>query len=112
MKGHEFNLLGGKYLTQLGASWFVSFYYFLEKDRNHLNWQIIKTHQSRISIFNKAKKYHQYWLMEVLRMNDLKLNTNKILLDVKQVKVMAEELFDKQKTDEQMAQLIKEFEQI
>jgi hypothetical protein len=92
MTGHEFIFDGGEYLTKIGASWFVSYLYYCNIDKSHMNWERIKTVKYRISIFNKTKKYHKDWLQQILPMNEHKLETNKIGLDALTIKRMAEEL--------------------
>jgi len=91
MKKHDFNFDGGADLRKIGASWFVSYAYY-EKNGTHDNWRNVKTYNNRISIFKKTTKYHQYWLTEVLKMTEARLNTNKIFLDAKMIKQMAKEL--------------------
>ena len=92
MKGHDFNFDGGEHLARIGATWFVSYLYHLEKDSGHTNWKNVKTYTGRINIFNRTKQYHQLWLAEVLKMNGLKLNTNKISINARQTKQMAKAL--------------------
>ena len=78
-----------------GASFFVSYLYFLLIDSNHNNWQRIQNNSSRIS---RIRAYEDSWkslLKKVLNMNDIKLNTNKIGLSAEQIKNMANELLKK-----------------
>ena len=92
MNGHEFNFDGSEYLAKIGATWFVSYYYFKHQDKNHLNWENITTTRFRISVYNNNKNYHKYWMEQVLNMNDKLLNTNEIGLDASETKRMAREL--------------------
>ena len=92
MPSHAFNFNGGDKLSKMGASRFVSYSFYLYNDKSHKNWQNVSTYQSRISVFNKTKNYHQYWLRKVLEMNDKRLNTNKIGLDAAETKRLAKKL--------------------
>jgi uncharacterized protein YutD len=74
MSGHCFNFKGGDKLSKMGASWFVSYSYYLYINKSHINWQNVSTCQLRIKVFNKTKNYHQYWLRKILEMNDNRLN--------------------------------------
>lgn len=94
MEGHEFNLEGGAMLTQMGATWFVSYAYYEKIDNTHLNWKKVSTTQTRISTYNRSRYYHKYWLQEVVRMNETKLNRNSILLSAAETKVMAKRLLE------------------
>jgi len=91
MPGHAFNFNGGVELSRMAASWFVSYSYYLYKDKSHKNWQNV-SYQSRISVFNRTKNYHQFWLRKILEMDDNKLNTNKIGLDAAETKRLAKKL--------------------
>ncbi|MDR2926282.1 MAG: hypothetical protein LBU76_10125 [Azoarcus sp.] len=74
MPRHEFNFEGGEYLAKIGASWFVSYFYYIFADKTHTNWLKIKTVDLRIGIYNKTKKYHKFWLTQVENMNNNLLN--------------------------------------
>lgn len=71
-----FSFEGGIELNRMGAVWFVSYCYYEIVDSNHLNWKKVDTYPSRRSRYNRTRKYHKGWLLEVLRMNEDKLNTN------------------------------------
>ena len=92
MPGHAFNFNGGDQLAKIGASWFVSYSYHLYINKSHENWQNVSTYPYRISVFNKTKNYHQYWLRKILEMDDKRLNTNKIGLDAAETKRLAKKL--------------------
>jgi len=92
MKGHEYTFAGGDQLTGMGATWFVSYYYFKNKDSSHVNWKNVKTAQNRISRFKRTENYHISWLKEVLRMNDKNLAKATIGLSPEQTKKMARDL--------------------
>ncbi|OAV63607.1 hypothetical protein Barb6_03642 [Bacteroidales bacterium Barb6] len=89
LMGRAFNFKGGEYLTTIGACWFVSYSYYKKIDSTHTNWQEVETWPDRVRTFQRTMEYHEYWLEQVLNMNDLKLNTNKIHLKASQVKQMA-----------------------
>lgn len=42
-KGHFFNFIGGDILSKMGASWFVSYSYYLHVDKKHENWNKCET---------------------------------------------------------------------
>lgn len=94
-KSHNFNFEGGEYLTQIGASWFVSYSYYCNVDKKHSAWKNIKTSSDRISIYNSTINHHKFWLKKILEMSVNKLNTNKIGLNGIQVKQMAIAILDK-----------------
>jgi hypothetical protein len=79
-KKHDFNFKGGEYLTKIGATWFVSYSFYCLRDNTHMNWEKIKTHKSRISTFNKTENNHEFWLQQVVNMDNDRLNTNKLNL--------------------------------
>jgi hypothetical protein len=92
MAGHAFNFDGGEELGRMGASWFVSYSFYVNKDESHINWKNVSTSASRINVFNRTRNYHEFWLKQVLDMNDEKLNTNEIGLNAKETKRMAKVL--------------------
>lgn len=55
---HIFLFEGGDKLTTIGATFFVSYLYYLHVDSTHKNWASIKTQRSRISTINSSKQYH------------------------------------------------------
>ena len=73
---HIFSFAGGDMLAKMGAWWFVSYSYYLHKDRTHRNWSFVKTEATRRSVFNRTKEYHVYWLAEVLHMERLDVQGN------------------------------------
>ena len=92
MPRHTFNFAGGEELTTMGASWFVSYSFYCYKDKSHKKWKKVSTYPSRISVFNRTKNYHRFWLQQILEMNERNLNRNKIGLEATEVKNMAREL--------------------
>ena len=95
MASHNFAFEGGEILTGMGASWFVSYAYYEKVDSTHKNWAKVSTTQSRLSRYNKGRKYHKAWLNEVLVMNPVNLNKNTIGRDAAQTKSMAKAVLDK-----------------
>lgn len=91
---HIFSFAGGDMLAKMGAWWFVSYSYYLHKDRTHRNWSFVKTEATRRSVFNRTKEYHVYWLAEVLHMERLDVQGNAGNLSGNEIKRMAEELLD------------------
>ena len=89
---HAFNFTGGVTLSEMGATWFVSYTYHCYIDNNHKNWLRVSTFDSRRSIWRRSSEYHLFWLQQIVRMNDNKLNTNQIGLRAYQTKMMAQEL--------------------
>lgn len=90
----SFPFAGGEILTEIGATWFVSFAYYEKIDKTHNNWERVKTKYSRISNYHKGAQYHRDWLVEVLSMNPDALNTNTIGLEASQTKKMAKILLE------------------
>ena len=92
MSGHIYNdCNGGRLLSSLSVTWFVSYLYYLSIDSTHLNWTKF---EERIPNFNKSKEYHKEWLEKIVNKNHLKLNKNQIGLDGIRVKEMAKELLN------------------
>lgn len=92
MKSGSFSFDGGKLLTQIGATWFVSYAYYERIDKAHKNWSKVSTAQTRISNYYKGKKYHTLWLQEIEKMDPERLNTNTIGLSAEQTKQMARDI--------------------
>ncbi len=93
---NEYQFEGGRYLTKIGASWFVSYKYHQLIDKNHKNWTYVETVQARESNYYNSEEYHELWLNKVIyEMNPNKLNTNKIHLNAREVKKMAKIILDK-----------------
>lgn len=92
MARHTFNFEHGGILTTMGATWFVSRAYFEYVDKNHKNWQYVKTHNNRNSVFANNSHLHSYFLQQVDTMDENNLNKNTIGLDGNLVKQMANEI--------------------
>jgi hypothetical protein len=94
MARHTFNFDGGDYLTTMGASWFVSYSYHTLRDKTCRNWEKVETSENRIKVFNTTKNYHEFWLRQILTMNNANLEINKLGLNAVQVKQMARNLLE------------------
>lgn len=92
---HAYNFDGGEILSAMGASWFVSYAYYQNVDRNHSAWEMVRTYNDRIKTYNLSVNYHIYWLKKVLDMSVSKLATNKIGLSGAVVKNMAKDILKK-----------------
>lgn len=94
-KKHGFNFNGGSILSRMGASWFVSYTYYLLIDITHKNWLLCDTVKMRLSFYSSSYKYHNLWLNEVLQMNPKKLRSNLLYLQGEQVIKMAKKILEK-----------------
>ena len=94
MGRHVFLFAGGEELTTMGAVWFVSYCYYNNIDKNHLNWKKVSTYKNRASVYVRTKKYYKVWLEKVLDMEDNNLAKNMIKLEPLQVKEMARRLLE------------------
>ncbi len=90
--GHDFNFAGGGLLARMGATWFVSYAYYCNIDNTHRNWDRVSTAVNRMSVYASSANYHKFWLTEVLKMDDKRLNTNTIGLKASETKKMAEKI--------------------
>lgn len=95
MASHNFSFDGGDILRKMGATWFVSYAYYEHVDKSHRNWSKVSTANSRISNYNRGKKYHKQWLQCVLSMNDANLAKNTIGVSPCETKQMARKLLNK-----------------
>ena len=86
---HEFAFYGGRFLSSMSASWFVSYAYHEHVDATHENWNRTTTASGRIRKYNSTFSYHRYWLDKVMTMNDQNLAKNTIGLTPREVKDMA-----------------------
>jgi len=94
-KCHPFNFEGGEELSHMGATWFVSYAYYSIVDRSHRTWEKVKTSTSRRSIFNRTFKYHSFWLNQILKMDNTRLNTNSLGINANETKLMVKEILTK-----------------
>ena len=93
MSRHVFQFSGGEDLTTMGATWFVSFYFYKEIDHNHLNWRKVSTYKNRESVFNRINlQMKKFYLNQILEMDITNLNKNKLDLNGLKIKEMAREL--------------------
>jgi len=93
---HSSTFEGRKILYNMGVSWFVSYCYYDKIDRTHRNWERVKTHNSRQSVYRRTAHYHRFWLEKVLEMDSERLSANTIGLTGDEVIKMAQALL---KTD-------------
>lgn len=85
---HQFDFEGGRDLTSMGATWFVSYAYYDHIDRTHDNW---KKYARRASVYERTRRYHKDWLERILKMNPKNLAKNTIGLTPDQTMKMARE---------------------
>ena len=88
---HRYNFTGGDQLGIMGASWFVSYYWYHAIDKTHLNWKRVGSYPNRVFVFEKKENqnYFEFWLEQILIMNENKLGTNEIGLSGLHIKQMA-----------------------
>jgi hypothetical protein len=89
---HTFNFPGGEQLTTIGATFFISYLYYLHVDKTHRCWESIKTKNLRISTINGSSPHHRAWLERTVLMSEANLSKNTLGLDGATVKVMAQEI--------------------
>ena len=97
---HSFKFEGGDDLTTMGASWFISYLYYITIDSEHRNWEKPKTKDSRISVFIRSQCYstskglpmHRHYVEQVCSMSPLMLSKNKIGISGEKVLEMAGKL--------------------
>jgi len=75
---HSFNFMGGDDLTTMGASWFVSYAYYEYIDKTHLNWKNVGTWKNRLSVYQRTRALHKYWMQEVTKMEIDRLSNNRL----------------------------------
>ena len=96
---HSSTFEGRKILYNMGVSWFVSYCYYDKIDRTHRNWERVKTHNSRQSVYRRTAHYHRFWLEKVLEMDSERLSANTIGLTGDEVIKMAQALLKTIKTE-------------
>ena len=94
-KSHDYNFSGGKTFRRMGASWYVAYCYYLAIDSNCGNWEFVSTSNMRKSLYICNVDMRDYWLGEVLKMDETRLNRNRIGLTGVMVKRMAYEVLAK-----------------
>ena len=92
MREHNFNFNGGEFLTKIGASWLISYLYYLKIDKKHLNWENTSTFKDRAVKCKKYAQFHKEWVVEIIKMSPKKLSTNRIGLSGEEVIEMAKKL--------------------
>lgn len=94
---HAYSFDRGEILSEMGASWFVSYAYYQNVDSNHYAWKRVSTYKDRIGTYKSSAEYHAYWLEKVLDMSISRLATNKMGLSGTEVKNMAKAILEKVK---------------
>lgn len=89
MKPHGYNFTSGEELSYIGASWLVSYLYYLKIDQNHRNWDKVSDVATRKNRCKRHSQFHSVWLQEIIRMNPEKLDRNHIGLNGAEVIEMA-----------------------
>lgn len=90
-----YNFEGGEQLTMLTVGWFVSYQYFENLDKKHRNWADETFYQRKIAIYNKSRKFHNIWLLEILCMPFIQVYPT-LNLTEEQIKRMTKELLYKE----------------
>ena len=90
----HYKFRGGIFLTLMGASWFVSYKFYMEIDDDHDNWQKVNTYD-RIQVYDHTTDYHKEWLHKILLMNSENLSANHIGLSGVQIINMAKLILKK-----------------
>lgn len=95
MSKSSFNFIGGKQLTNIGASWFVSYMYYQKADKTRSNWKNVSDPMYRVAKCNNHSIYHKDWIREIEGMNPNRLGTNKLGLTGADIISMAKILLPK-----------------
>ncbi|MFA6860103.1 MAG: hypothetical protein WCR30_01790 [Clostridia bacterium] len=95
-KTHNFYFEGGEILSKISASWFVAYAYYIYVDSSFRAWDCkITTLNFRMSKFVCSKRYHNIWLEQVLKMEQLDKNLNSVGLNSCEIKFLANEILKK-----------------
>lgn len=79
--GKPFKCNGGQKLSYIGASFFISYLYYLKEDSTHKAWGTLKNEKSkkyRINAINRNEVYYKDWVTYVVELaspSPLKRNT-------------------------------------
>ena len=90
-----YKFAGGKQLTRIGASWFVSYMYCKLENPAHLNWEKVSNPLERASKCVKNSAYHKVWIGEIVSMNPNRLKNNNLGLTGTDIISMAKVLLPK-----------------
>jgi len=90
-----FNFEGGEKLTKMGAAWFVSYAYYEKIDTKHLNWDVLQSSKSKVTIYKRTTDLHNFWLQQLKSISASKLS-NKIGLIPTQINKMIEEILNEE----------------
>ena len=93
MAGHSSKFENEANLNYMGASWFVSYSYYLYINNQHTNWRKVRTCQSRICRFIKTEKDHRSFIKRIIEMNERRLDWNTFGLKGSEVIQMAKEIW-------------------
>lgn len=67
--GKPFKCNGGQKLSYIGASFFISYLYYLKEDSTHKAWDNLKNEKSkkyRINSINRNKDYYKDWVTYII----------------------------------------------
>ena len=78
----------------MGATWFVSYSYYQIIDKKHEKWSLVSI-STRTPVYDKTKKYHKFWLKQVLQMSWDGLSKNEMGVPPAETKRMAKEILIK-----------------
>ena len=95
MKDHSFNFEGGDILRKIGASWFVSYSYYMYCDKHQKNWENTASLNLRLSYYKQGKSFHYQWLKYAVTMSASKLNGNRLGLSGEEIIEMAKKVLQK-----------------
>ncbi|MGI6593704.1 MAG: hypothetical protein ACOX24_01275 [Christensenellales bacterium] len=99
MRNHNFSFDGGEILSRISAAFFVSYAYYEKIDSSHIAWKEApyteNSRNSRLSKYRNSRHYHEGWLHEVMKMEQLDRVPNKCGLNSYQIKDMAFQLLNK-----------------
>ena len=87
-----FRFSGGKQLTRISASWFVSYMYYMKKDTTHSNWKNVSDPMNRALRCDNNSAHHKVWISEIVNMNPNRLNKNQLGLSGNDIISMAKVL--------------------
>lgn len=94
--GKPFKCNGGEIFSNVGASFFISYLYYLKVDKNHKAWDNLESKNSkshRISLIEQSSIYYKDWIDYVTNvMIPSQLNKNEIGLSDIEVVDMAKKL--------------------
>ena len=94
--GYPFKCNGGQILSRIGASFFISYLYYLKLDATHKAWDTFKNKslkKTRIKLINRYSIYYKDWVNYIIDVIvPSPLQRNKIGLTDAEVVDMAKKL--------------------